>query len=524
MFGSVTPRRRLAPVTPPVSEPKSLSKVAMAAAVAVEPAAEAPQRSDKLSVLARQIPLDMELPGDADSEHLSAAQQKKWRRLRLVAVRGSAVALVLAITLGGLLISQSYLQMHKVFKGTAGTAAALEEHVDPDQLRGEGRGRINILLLGRGGGNHSAPDLTDTIMVASVDPVNRTVSLLSVPRDLWVNVPDHGVMKLNAAWQSGEFRYLKKIAPGSTDSRAIQSGYRAIDETIKEVLDIEIDYHVLVNFQAFQQAVDTVGGVNMNVLEDLVDPTMAWENGNDPVLAKAGQQDFDGKKALMFARSRQTSSDFARGERQRALLLALKAKVATVGTLSNPVKMSGLLSTFGDNVQTDLSVGNATRLYGILKRVSDMNVASVSLADKDKPLVTIANVNGQSVVLPKSGLFKYADIQAFIRQQLQDPYIVKEKAKVVILDGTMLPGLASDKAEELKSYGYNVTAVNTLSDRTKTKTTLVDLTNKHKYTRNYLEKRFGQKAASKLPEEVMAANGADFAIIIGSNEASNPQH
>jgi polyisoprenyl-teichoic acid--peptidoglycan teichoic acid transferase len=467
------------------------------------------------------VPFDMELPGDESPWHLGGkASRQRLRVFRRFAFRGMAAALVIVITLGGVLFSQSYLKANKVFKGTAGTAAALNANVKPELLKGEGRGRVNILLMGRGGGAHNAPDLTDTLMVASVDPVNGTTTLLSVPRDLWVNVPGQGVMKLNAAWQTGVFKYLGKQINGTTDDRAIQAGFKSIDATLHEVLGLEIDYHLLVDFKAFKQAIDTVGGVNVNVPTDLVDPTMAWENNNDPILAHAGQQAMDGNKALIYARSRETSSDFARGERQRAILLALKSKVANVGTFSNPVKISGLLNAFGDNVQTDLSIKNAQRLYSILKKVDDTNIASISLADANAAYVTTGNINGQSVVLPKAGLFKYGEIQTYIRSQLKDPYIVKEKAKILVLNGTLLPGLATTKATELSSYGYNVFKTGNTPNSGWTQTTLVDVTHKKKYTKNYLEQRFNQKAASKLADSTIPTNGADFVIIIGSNEAS----
>jgi polyisoprenyl-teichoic acid--peptidoglycan teichoic acid transferase len=470
------------------------------------------------ALLARQLPIDMELPDHAGPSLIE--RRRKWQKARRMATRSTAIAMVMLITLGGLLFSQSYLKVNKVFKGSAGTAAALNQNVKPELLKGEGRGRVNILLLGRGGGNHDAPDLTDTIMVASIDPINRTTTLLSLPRDFWVNVPDQGVMKVNAAWQSGHYSYLGKRA-SSNDTKAVQAGFKTIDATIKDVLDIEIDYHVLVNFQAFKQAVDSVGGVNINVPTDLIDPTMAWENANNPLLAKAGLQSFDGHKALIYARSRETSSDFARGERQRALLLALKTKVVSVGTLSNPVKISKLVNAFGNNVQTDLSVNNANRLYGIMKGVKDTSVTSIGLADPANPLVTTGNMNGQSVVLPKSGLYKYAEIQNFLRSQLRDPYIMKEKAKVLVLNGTNIPGMASAKAEELKAYGYNVMGAQNAPSSGWTRTTLVDMTRKHKYTKNYLEQRFGQHASNTIGDTTIPTNGADFVIILGSDEVAS---
>lgn len=474
-------------------------------------------------------PIDMSLPGADSPPHFGLARHSiKWKGLRRVASRGLAVALVLLITMGGLLFSQSYLKLHKVFKGGTGTAAALRENVNPDLLKGEGQGRVNILLLGRGGGNHDGPDLTDTMMLASVDPINHTSTLLSIPRDLWVNVPNQGVMKINAAWETGEFKYIGKIAPGSTDPKAISAGFSMVDQTVESVMGINIDYNMMVDFQAFQQAVDNVGGVSVNVPTTLVDPTMAWENAGNATLATAGIQAFDGTHALNYVRSRETTSDFARGERQRSVLLALKSKIETLGTISNPLKLASLLNTFGNNVQTDLSLGNATRLYSILKGVGGNKVTSIDLdggaVPGAIPYVTTGNINGQSIVLPKAGLFQYGDIQQFIRSQLKDPYITKENSRIFVLNGSTTPGLATTKANELKSYGYNVVQVGNAPSSGWTKTTLVDLTHgKAKYTKNYLQERFNVQAVTSLSDTTIPTNGADFVIIIGSDEANPTQ-
>ncbi len=470
-----------------------------------------------------QVPMDMNLPGQPSPSNLTRLGTVKWHKVRRRVSRGLAVALVLLITMGGLLFSQSYLKLHKVFRGDTATAAALKANVNPDLLKGEGSGRVNVLLLGRGGGNHDGPDLTDTMMLASVDPVNHTSTLLSLPRDLWVNAPNQGVMKLNAVWETGEFKYLGKVAPGSTNPAAIKAGFNLVDQTVEGVLGISVDYNVLVDFQAFQQAVDTVGGVSINVPTDLVDPTMAWENNNNPVLAKAGTQTFNGNQALIYVRSRETTSDFARAERQRAVLVALKSKIATLGTLSNPLKLSGLIDAFGNNVQTDLSIKNASRLYSITNGISDAKVTSTSLVDGSTPYVVTGNIDGQSIVLPKSGLFKYDDIQQFVRGLLKDPYIVRENAKVLVLNGTSMPGLATLTADDLKSYGYNVVGVGNTPSSNWSSTTLVDLTHRNKYTKNYLEERFSQKALNSLADKSIATNGADFVIIIGSDEANITQ-
>lgn len=510
-----------------VQPPSPPTAVTAAPPAQIAPQAKTPQVAVKpitATVLASQVPIDMDLPGEESRWNISGALgRSKWRAFRRFGLRGLAVGMVLAITLGGLLFSQSYVKLHKVFKGGAGTAAALKANVAPELLKGEGSGRVNILLLGRGGGTHDAPDLTDTMMLMSVDPVNNTSTLLSVPRDLWVNVPGAGVMKLNAAWETGVYKYLGKSTANTTNPKAIQAGFDLVDQTVSEALGIDIDYNTVVDFKAFKQAIDTVGGVSVNVPSDLVDPTMAWENNNDPLLAKAGLQNFDGVHALIYSRSRETTSDFARAARQRSVLVSLKTKVESLGTLSNPTKLSGLISAFGNNVQTDLSLKNASRLYAILSKVSEGSIGSLSLADAQNAYVTTGNINGQSVVLPKAGLFNYNDIKAYVHNQLKDPYIVKENAKILVLNGTTLAGLATTKSAELKSYGYNVLPSGNTPHSGWTQTTLVDVTHKAKYTKNYLEQRFGQTATTQLSDQSISTQGADFVIIVGSDEATTPK-
>jgi len=466
-------------------------------------------------------PLDMGLPG-AESPSLRKETVVKLPKMRRLVLRSSAIVAVFALAVGGFLFSQGYLKIHHVFKGSAVTAASLTANVNPELLKGEGDGRINVLLLGRGGGDHEAPDLTDTILLASIDPVNHTSTLLSIPRDLWVDVPNQGAMKINAVWETGEFKQLGKVHPGSTDPKAIQAGFDLTDQMVESILGVPINYNVLVDFQAFKQGVDTVDGVTVNVPTDLVDPTMAWENSNDPVLAKAGVQTFDGKHALIYVRSRETTSDFARSQRQRAVLVALKDKIDTLGTLSNPLKISGLMNAFSNNVKTDFSLKDASRFYSIVKQIGDSKVASVGFADGTNHYITTSNMNGQSVDVPTAGLFDYSDIQKFVRGQLKDGYIVKENAKVLVLNGTTTDGAATTVADDLKSYGYNVVGVGKAPTGDYNQTELINLSGtRDKYTAHYLEQRFNTTALFKLPDTSIQTNSADFVIIVGSDEATS---
>ncbi|MCA9324617.1 LCP family protein [Candidatus Saccharibacteria bacterium] len=503
--------------------------------VAANPADNAPQIQpvQEQPAITRQAPvtnnvadprplprLNMELPGSETGTVKHPVFRLRLGILRHWAFRASVGALILILVTGLLLFTQGFFSAQKVFKGGA-HAAALQANVNPNLLKGEGDGRINILLLGNGGPGHDGPDLTDTMMVASVDPVNGSAVLLSVPRDLWVAVPGYGNMKINAAYAMGKYKSLGKWDASNSDTAAVRAGFKTADQVVEEVLGIDIHYNMVVNFSAFKKGVDAVGGITVNVPEQLYDRSMAWENHWNPVLAKAGIQEFDGKKALLYVRSRHSSSDFARSERQRAVIVALKQKAVSLGTLSNPLKISQLMNAFGSNVVTDLSLNDAARLYQLTQGIASDHVRSVGLTDEANPLVTTGRVGNQSIVKPLAGLFDYKAIHLLVRKELPDGYIVKENSPITIYNGTHIEGLATSVGQDLKSYGYNVRSVANAPTKTYQQTILVDLTaGKATYTKHYLEQRFGVKATQKLPSTIQN-DGSRFILILGSDETSS---
>ncbi|HET9098154.1 MAG TPA: LCP family protein [Candidatus Saccharimonadales bacterium] len=470
-------------------------------------------------LLARDTPIDMSLPGEAvDAHSASLLRKAKLRKLRKVSTAATAVVLVLAITLGGLLLSQNYLRMHKVFRGSAPTAAALKLNM-PDLLKGQDSGRVNILLLGRDGSNHKNADATSTIILASLDTLNDNATFISLPNNLWVNIPGGGVMQLGNAWENGEFKYLGKSLPGSTDTNAINAGYNMVDQAVNQVTGVGVDYNAIVNFQALSQTVDAVGGIPVNVAATLNDPSMAWQNGNNPIIASAGTQNMSGKQALLYVMSKQTTSDTARQLRQRQVLSALITKVFSLDTLGNPIKLSDLTTALGNNLETDMSLSDAGKLYTIFKAVGN-NMASTDLST----LVTNGNMNGQPIVLPASGLFNYGAIQQYVALQLKDPFITKENAKILILNGTTVAGLATNLGNQLKLAGYDVLGeANTPTSGWAT-TKLYDLNKGDVRTKDALAKKLHLKTVNTAISKTIPTAGADFVIIIGNDEANNNQN
>jgi LCP family protein required for cell wall assembly len=426
------------------------------------------------------------------------------------------VLLALVLIVSAYFAIKIYVVQRNVFRG-GGKAPALSKDVDINQLKGEGDGRVNVLLLGVGGPGHEGADLTDTILLASIDPINHQAALLSVPRDLWVKIPGNGSQKINAT-----YTYGKQQSKAKDEQGKIKDGLSLLDQTLSPILGVPIHYHVLVNFQAFKQAVDAVGGVTFDVPEQLYDPTIAWENNYNSVIAPKGIQTFNGARALLYAKSRETSSDFARGQRQRQLIVALKDKVLSLGTFANPLKVNQLLSSFGNNVYTDFSLNDIMRIKDIGAQIPSSSITSIDLVTPPHDLLTTGAINGLSTVQPKAGLYDYADIQNYVRNALKDSFIANENANITILNGTNTPGLATTKAKELRSYGYNVGTLGDAPTQTYQKTVLVAFRDgAKKYTQHYLETRFNIKAVTSLPDKTIQPGSADFVIILGSDAASS---
>jgi LCP family protein required for cell wall assembly len=451
-------------------------------------------------------------------------QKKQHKHPRLHKFfKAVAILVILILLVGGFLVAKGYINVHKVLRG-GGSAAALDANVDPSRLNGEGDGRVNILLMGRGGEGHDGADLTDTMILVSIDPIAKQAALVSIPRDLYVTIPGRGTMKINAAFSTGKMAVLNK-APKITNEvkqQADNAGFDLADQTVSSVLGVPVHYHAMVDFSGFKQAVDTVGGIDLNAPEAVRE--MMYIDGKNYLLdVKPGQQHMDGFKALAYSRSRHTSArgDFDRSERQRLMIVALKEKIFSLGTFSNPSKISQLLGTFGSHVQTDFSVQDLSRLYTISKDINGSNVTSIGLADPPNNYLTTGNINGLSVVIPTAGQGNYTAIQSYIRNTLRDSFLKSENATVAVFNGTTTGGLATTKADELKSYGYTIGTVDNAPTKNYTKTVVVDLRNgSKKYTKNYLEKRFGVTAVTSLPDPTIPASNADFVIILGSDQVS----
>lgn len=341
---------------------------------------------------------------------------RKWKKI----LKRILITLAILLALTGLFLGWKFAaNIIKVF-GWGG----LKDIFSNQKLKGEDEGRVNILLAGNSADDpgHGGADLTDSIMLVSLNTKDKTGYILSIPRDLYVDIPGHGYAKINEAYPKGK-------ADKFSESGYPEGGMGLLEKVVSQNFGTEIHYYGLVNYTALKQAVDAVGGINVTIASTdprgLYDPSPDLRNGRRPLVdLPNGPVTLDGTAALNLARARGNSSrsygyansDFTRTEHQRKILLGLKDKASSLGTLSNPIKISELLDSFGSNVSTDFKTGELRRLYNLSKEIPSDKIASVSLnsANGKNLLMSYTTRNRQSALVPAAGIDDYSQIQAFI--------------------------------------------------------------------------------------------------------------
>ena len=383
-----------------------------------------------------------------------------------------------------------------------------QDNVSASELKGEGDGRINILLLGLGGADHPGGTLTDTMMVASIDPQNKKIAFLSIPRDLYVPIEGYGSTKINYAHAYGEM-YPKETGGGPAVAK----------ETVSEILDLPIHYYVRADFDGFVQLIDELGGVTVDVQSAISDPYYPAENmiDYDPFYLDAGTQTLDGETALKFARSRETTSDFDRASRQQQLLVAVKQKALNLNILTNPKKLVDIMQIMGDHVSTDLQTWEIEKLVTLLKDVDTSNIVMKVLDNSSEGPLASDEINGGYYLIPKAGVGNFTQIQRIAHEIFSDPYLGKENARLEVLNATGQAGTAKEVQDTLVSYGYNVVQIDT-NPTVSSKTIIYDYSNgKNPYTVEYLKKRYNAEVVTKSPQ----SSTIDLSLVLGQDYLKN---
>lgn len=448
---------------------------------------------------------------------------RKFKRVfKNVPFKRIAIAIALLVLLTGGFVGVKFLyNAHKLFGGNIFSV------LKTTKLQGETNGRVNILLAGNSADDagHDGANLTDSIMIMSLDTVNNKVFLLSIPRDLWVNVPGYGHQKINAAYVDGQ------------NDNFSQDGYPAggmgqLQQVVEQNFGIKINYYALINYTAFKDAVDAVGGIDVTIASSdkrgLYDPSIDWTTHGPLVKLTNGPHHLTGQQALDLARARGddyrsygfAGSDFDRTQNQRLMLVALKTKTVSAGVMANPAKLSKLADAVGNNVKTNFSLSEVHRLYDLVKNIDSNSIQSLSLNDANGKnlLANYTAPDGESTLIPSAGVDSYDAIQAFIAQHTSTNPVIQEGASVVVLNATGTSGLASKAKTLLAADNISVADIGDAKAIQAT-TTIIDASaGKMPATKALLQKLYGNNVTTANP--YASVYTTDFIVLLGNDQVA----
>lgn len=281
----------------------------------------------------------------------------------------------------------------------AAAAALAYFYIDSAVLKGEKEGRINVMVLGV----DDAASLSDTIMLMSVDTragQQHKAAMISVPRDLYVDIPEFGNQKINAAYTYGQNNDYPGGGPALTQ------------KVVSEVTGQTIHYYAALDFTGFRQMIDAVGGIDVDVKNPIDDPYYPdYKYGYSRFKLAVGPQHLDGEKALRYARSRETSSDFDRAARQQQVILALRAKLVSKGTLLDKGKLDAIQAAIKDHLKTDMSLRESAKFADLLRKIPEGNITRHVI---DSSNLLASSQRFGYALIPKEGFDDYSEIHTFV--------------------------------------------------------------------------------------------------------------
>jgi len=361
-------------------------------------------------------------------------------------------------------------------------SSPLQNSEGPTPQPWDGADRVTVLFIGldlrdwEDGGE--GPSRTDTMILFTVDPANKTAGMLSIPRDLWVNIPGYGYGKINTAHYLGEVYDL----PGGGPGLAVK--------TVEDLLGVKINYYARVDFVAFERFIDELGGIEVNVPEEItVDPI----GPHNTVTLSPGFQLLDGPTALAYARNRETiGGDFDRAQRQQQVVLAIRSKILDLNMMPTLVtKAPTLYKQLAAGIQTNLSLEEMIKLGWLASQISSENIRQAAIGPDQVTFST--SPDGLDILLPDTDKIRMLRDEIFTEtgpvvpaQNLGDPVelMKAENATVSVLNATYTAGLASQTSDYLKSQGINVTDAGNAQEVSEY-TTIIDYSGKP-YTVQFL--------------------------------------
>ena len=394
-----------------------------------------------------------------------------------------------------------------------------------EKLKQDSNGRTNFLIFGTSPKGWDGEDLTDSVIVASVNQETKKAHTISLPRDLWVKHTCTGWLgttsgKLNETYGCGKFSEGLNI---SDEKTAETNGQQALASTVTEVTGLDIHYVVHANWQVLVQAIDAVGGIDVKI--EVWDGSPYMYDVATNIRYKNGETvHMNGEQALAFSRARGSAGGYGLSggnfDRERNQQKIIQATLAKINDSKFDVsKLLGISTALGNNVQTTFETKELQTLADLAIGMSAGNIKSLPLVndqDSAQNLLTTDMVGSASAVVPVAGLYDYSAIQAYIAKNTISNEIIDENAKVVVLNGTQISGLAAEQKSKLVKENYNIVEIDSAPTQDYKTTKIFAINSEKSATIKKLESKFGVSSSSSLPSEFSKyKQSADIVIVLG---------
>ena len=419
--------------------------------------------------------------------------------------------------------------------------------VQSQPLKEDANGRSNFLLVGTSEDDkgHEAGYLTDSIMILSVDQKNKNAYTFSIPRDLYVEFG-----QACPAGYSGKINSYFICANDGTDDAAEQDRLTKTRSFIGEIIGMDIQYAAHVNYTVMRDVVNAIGGsiqVNIEGNEGsgpqpnigIMDANFDWKCGKASVRKtncppdghfidfEPGIQTLDAEHALYLAQARGhgqniglAQSNFDRERNQQKILVAIRDKAMSAGTLTNLGAVTGLIDALGGNLRTNIETKEVRTLMQLGQDIKSENIISIDLYAQDTPIFTTGTLPGAgSSVYPKAGVGNYSELRSYIAKQLTSNPVIREAAKITVLNGSGVVGAGQTVADALTDKGFIVDEVGNAPQGTYAAVEIYQIGDGNTATAAKLKELYGVTINSAAPP-VSVTGETDFVIIVGKAPAT----
>lgn len=328
--------------------------------------------------------------------------------------------------------------------------------------------KINILLVWRGGWLHDAPDLTDTIILTSIDKEKHLISMVSIPRDLYVDYND-------GTWGKINWIYAKEYYKTKSKEKWMQ----ALSQKVTQITGEKVDYFINVDFNGFTKVIDALGWIEITVPKNFVDdkyPDGNW--GYRTLVFRKGTWNFNGNNALKYARSRHSTSDFDRSLRQQQVISWVKKKLVEMKYLTSVSKIKEFYWIYNKYIYTDLWLTDLLDFIPVMKNTEKIKMLSYNINDScfygsntcEKwwflYIPERSLYNGMSVLLmdgtQKDNLSNYSLFQKYANRIYNHQEFFLEKVKVNVFNSLKVNNLAGSLSNQMVRYWFNIPKYNSI--------------------------------------------------------------